>query len=377
MLAIALSSVLVGLGSARTLTHRRPGTSTISTTRLLLLAAGVVGIFAGVGAFRQMDDKQGVPVLADLWGSLRGRPLGRAGGGRRPGRVHRLRGRRGRRQVDPGRAARRAGCARQGRDVVVTREPGATEVGARIRSLLLDRPDGPVALAPRAEALLYAADRAHHVATVVRPALARGAVVISDRYVDSSLAYQGAGRTLPVEEVSWLSAWATGGLKPDLVVLLDVDPAAGLARVGRAAAASTGWRASRWPSTSGSGTPSSTSPPPTRSATWWSTPPAGRRASRPRGRAGRRDASGVREWRPQRRRAVPDHRPPMSRPSSCSTRTRLIRSRPACTPRVATTTGTRATHPARTGRTATAVRPTPAAVVRGAASYCPNRTDTR
>jgi len=88
-------------------------------------------------------------------------------------------------------------------------------------------------LTPRAVALLYAADRAHHVASVVRPALTRGAVVISDRYVDSSLAYQGAGRTLPVDEVSWLSRWATGGLKPDLVVLLDLDPSVGLARAGK------------------------------------------------------------------------------------------------------------------------------------------------
>jgi dTMP kinase len=115
---------------------------------------------------------------------------------------------------------------RCGRDVVVTREPGATEAGAQIRRMLLDGD----ALAPRAEALLYAADRAHHVATVVRPALARGAVVVSDRYVDSSLAYQGAGRTLPVAEVAWLSAWATGGLKPDLTILLDLDPSVGLRR---------------------------------------------------------------------------------------------------------------------------------------------------
>jgi dTMP kinase len=116
----------------------------------------------------------------------------------------------------------------QDRDVVVTREPGATDVGARIRRLVLNSGDAP---SPRAEALLYAADRAHHVATVVRPALARGAIVVSDRYVDSSLAYQGAGRTLPVQEISWLSSWATGGLKPDLVVLLDVDPGVGLGRV--------------------------------------------------------------------------------------------------------------------------------------------------
>ena len=97
----------------------------------------------------------------------------------------------------------------------LSEDAGATEVGLRIRSLLLDRtagPTGAVTLAPRAEALLYAADRAHHVASVVRPALAHGSIVISDRYIDSSLAYQGGGRTLPVEEVSWLSAWACSGL---------------------------------------------------------------------------------------------------------------------------------------------------------------------
>ena len=90
---------------------------------------------------------------------------------------------------------------RHGWDVVVTHEPGATDVGRQIRGLLLVRDAGAagtVTLAPRAEALLYAADRAHHVANVVRPALTRGAIVISDRYIDSSLAYQGAGRTLPV-----------------------------------------------------------------------------------------------------------------------------------------------------------------------------------
>jgi dTMP kinase len=102
--------------------------------------------------------------------------------------------------------------------VVATREPGATEAGAAIRSLVLGAGD----LDPRAEALLIAADRAEHVAEVIRPALARGAVVVSDRYVPSSLAYQGMARGLGVDEVARLSEWATGGLTPDVVVVLDV-----------------------------------------------------------------------------------------------------------------------------------------------------------
>ena len=108
----------------------------------------------------------------------------------------------------------------RGRSVLRTREPGGTEVGVLIRDIVLHH-RGEVA--PRAEALLYAADRAHHVETVVRPALDRGEVVIQDRYLDSSVAYQGAGRVLGRDEVRDLSLWATGHLLPDLTVLLDLD----------------------------------------------------------------------------------------------------------------------------------------------------------
>ena len=108
-------------------------------------------------------------------------------------------------------------------DAVLTREPGGTAIGAGLRDLLLDaRTTG---LADRAEALLMAADRAQHVAEVIRPALAAGRHVVSDRYVGSTLAYQGFGRGLPVDELRRLSAWASHGLEPDVIVLLDMPPA--------------------------------------------------------------------------------------------------------------------------------------------------------
>jgi dTMP kinase len=114
-------------------------------------------------------------------------------------------------------------------DAVLTREPGGTAVGAAVRALLLD--PATHGLDDRAEALLMAADRAQHVAEVVRPALTAGRHVVSDRYVGSSLAYQGFGRGLPIDEVRRLSAWATGGLRPDVVVLLDVPRHAAAGRL--------------------------------------------------------------------------------------------------------------------------------------------------
>ncbi|WEV64204.1 dTMP kinase [Bifidobacterium sp. ESL0732] len=114
-----------------------------------------------------------------------------------------------------------------GREVVVTREPGGTKLGVDLRQLLLHGGD----IAPRTEALLFAADRAQHVAEVIRPALARGAVVISDRYIDSSLAYQAGGRELTQEEVRNLSLWATNNLLPERTYLLDMDPEASHGRL--------------------------------------------------------------------------------------------------------------------------------------------------
>jgi len=115
----------------------------------------------------------------------------------------------------------------QGQTVVLTREPGGTDLGVELRNIVLHRKGF---IAPRAEALLYAADRSHHIHSLVRPALERGEVVVQDRYLDSSVAYQGAGRVLDPEEVRELSLWATERLMPNLTVLLDVPASVAKAR---------------------------------------------------------------------------------------------------------------------------------------------------
>ncbi|MBK5305498.1 MAG: dTMP kinase [Frankiaceae bacterium] len=196
----------------------------INGVSVVLLAGGVLAAIVGVLAFRQMDDRRGVPLRTDLLTLIRrtAEPLSYAGlfvaleGGEGAGKSTQAK-----LLVD--------WLQSTGREVVLSREPGATPAGQRIRELLLDPATG--GLAPRAEALLYAADRAQHVAHVILPALERGAVVVTDRYVDSSLAYQGAGRALELAEVARLSRWATGGLRPDVTLLLDIDPVIGLARI--------------------------------------------------------------------------------------------------------------------------------------------------
>jgi len=116
----------------------------------------------------------------------------------------------------------------QGKAVVHSREPGGTDLGVELREIILHRRGY---IAPRAEALLYAADRAHNIATKVRPAIERGEIVIQDRYLDSSVAYQGAGRVLDGTEVRDISLWAAEGLLPDLTVLLDLSAENGRERI--------------------------------------------------------------------------------------------------------------------------------------------------
>jgi dTMP kinase len=225
ILSVAAAPFLVGVLRQRRLVFAGLD-FTVDGTRILLAAAGLLAVVGGIAAYRQMDDRRGIPVVADIVTAVRGdttarRRLTHGGvliafeGGEGSGKSTQ--------------AERLAEWLRQrGAAVTVTHEPGATDFGARLRRILLDSTDGE--LTSRAEALLFAADRAQHVDAVIRPALDRGEVVITDRYVDSSLAYQGAGRSLALEDVRRLSRWATSGLEPDLTVLLDVDPELGLDR---------------------------------------------------------------------------------------------------------------------------------------------------
>ncbi len=211
----------------------------------VLLLAAAVAILLGWTSFRQMDDRHGVALLPDLYGALRGKSLPDPPTQTRrypaaPTQDDTVVMRRADRGLllafEGGEGAGKSTQARllaiwlreNGYDVLSTHEPGATKIGMRLRALLLDRTH--TGLSPWAEAMMYAADRAEHVASVIRPALARGTIVVTDRYVDSSLAYQGGGRQLPVAALKEINELATNGLVPDLTFLLDLPPSDGLGR---------------------------------------------------------------------------------------------------------------------------------------------------
>jgi len=208
----------------------------------VILLAALVAFLLGVRAYRQMDDRKGVPLRQDLLSAIRGEPApllhepvhlnGNTPPAPAPGVLIAFEGGEGSGKTTQARLVS-IWLRELGYDVETTYEPGATKIGMRLRALLLDT--SSTGMSPHAEALMYAADRAEHVTSVIAPALDRGAIVITDRYVDSSLAYQGAGRNLPVEEIARFNWWATGGRTPDLTILLDMDPLAGLNRRTRSA----------------------------------------------------------------------------------------------------------------------------------------------
>ncbi|HTU05780.1 MAG TPA: dTMP kinase, partial [Trebonia sp.] len=207
----------------------------------VLLLAAVVVAFVGLKSYRDMDDRKGVPLREDLIAALRGEqfapvPGAAAVNGHAPpapsGLFIAFEGGEGSGKTTQARLIS-IWLREQGFDVVTTHEPGATKIGMRLRALLLDT--AHAGMSPHAEALMYAADRAEHVASVIQPALDRGAVVITDRYIDSSLAYQGTGRGLRSADIARLNSWATGGRTPDLTILLDMPPEAGLGRRARSA----------------------------------------------------------------------------------------------------------------------------------------------
>ncbi len=227
---MALAPALAALIGSRRVNITDTVTLPVNGTGLTLLVAAVLAVGIGVLSYRTMNDGLQLPLLDDLVGAWRRRHVATPeGAGKREHRGFFVAFEGGDGVGKSTQIHRLEAWLRDdlGHEVLVTREPGATGVGQQIRQLVLHGDE----VAPRAEALLFAADRAHHVATVVRPALERGTVVVTDRFVDSSIAYQGAGRDLDPDGIAQISRWATGSLVPDLTVLLDLDPATGRERL--------------------------------------------------------------------------------------------------------------------------------------------------
>ncbi len=195
--------------------------------QITMLLAGVIAALIGFIAYRQMKDRPTVSLWSDIVSALQGE-LGSITGTETKGVFIAFEGGEGTGKSTQSQLLEKW-LIQEGETVVLTREPGGTTLGKDLRKILLGHETG--AISPRAEALLYAADRAHHVYSIIRPALDRGDVVITDRYFDSSAAYQGAGRVLIPGEVARISRWATESLYPTLTILIDVPAEIGLGRL--------------------------------------------------------------------------------------------------------------------------------------------------
>jgi dTMP kinase len=192
-----------------------------------ILIAGVIASLIGFVSYKQMKDRPNVSLWSDITNAFKGE-LGSITGAPAKGVFIAFEGGEGIGKSTQSQLLKEW-LEQEGETVVLSREPGGSDLGIEIRKILLSHSTGEIS--PRAEALLYAADRAHHVYSVIRPALAQGEVVISDRYFDSSIAYQGAGRVLEPGEVARISRWATESLFPTLTIIIDLPPQIGLARL--------------------------------------------------------------------------------------------------------------------------------------------------
>jgi len=200
---------------------------TYNGAAITILIAGIIATFIGLISYRQMKDRPNVSLWSDISNALKGE-LGSITGAPVQGVFIAFEGGEGTGKSTQSKLLKKW-LENEGEEVVLSREPGGTDLGQGLRKILLGHETG--AISPRAEALLYAADRAHHVFSTIRPALDRGDVVITDRYFDSSIAYQGAGRVLQPNEVARISRWATESLFPTLTIIIDQPAEIGLARL--------------------------------------------------------------------------------------------------------------------------------------------------
>jgi dTMP kinase len=226
VLVLAIAPLVAAAIGKHTFSFRTTSV-TYNGAAFTMFAAGLIGMLVGIISYRQMRDRPNVSLWSDVLSALRG-DLGAITGNITKGLFISFEGGEGAGKSTQTKLLKEW-LEKQGETVVLTREPGGTTLGNQIRQILLDNNTGVIS--PRSEALMYAADRAHHVYSVIRPALDRGDVVITDRYIDSSIAYQGAGRVLLPSEVSRISRWATESLTPSLTIILDLPAEIGLGRL--------------------------------------------------------------------------------------------------------------------------------------------------